>query len=326
MGIIHLAPVGLSPGAVTAPLAHLKHVYYEQQAAGKLLPKSILPRRLGYPVESIVLFVSDDAYRGHKGSKANETVYNSYGSRSNPVQIYEQNKVKVTDIIAEFAERELSDGKLSLYARRVDVNNFNDCFRAIAEVTLALGRPDALGKTLWANLTGGTNVLNAALLEVTFLSGLISTLYYIFTNGDEQKFLQPLSTDYWRFLENHWRDVPVVKTNFDEHYRQLLLFLADNPEWWETDELLNWLRLELPELFGSMQLELFQKQWLRKMGREIEWDEGDNTRKIQISKAGRDTAKRIEEDLFRTLVQRGESPLVDIQKLRDEMESYRIDL
>jgi hypothetical protein len=321
MGIVHLAPVGRSPGAVTAALAHLKHVYDEQQRSDKRLEKSVLPRRLGYPVQQIVLFVSDDVYQGQSGSL--DTIYNPYGSRTAIQSYAERDRVKVVDIIAEFAKKELSDGKLTLYARRVDVNDFEACFRAIAETVLALGRPDDLGKTLWANLTGGTNVLNAALLEVTFLSGLINSLYYIFANEDERKFLQPLSTDYRRFVDNHWRDVPLVKTAFDERYRQLLLFLVDHPDWWDTAELLGRLQNLHPALFGSMELELFRKQWLRKMGREIELDD---TGRVQITEPGYEAVSRIQEDLFRTLVQRGDAPSINIQSLREKLEQDRVDL
>ncbi len=328
MGIIQLCPVGRSPGAVTAPLAHLKHIYDEQQQKEARLPESILPRRLGYPVEAIVLFVPEDIYRGRKGKTAYEAIYNKYGARS-PIRSYpEQDRLNVVDIIAGFAERELSDSKLTLYARRVDAENFNDCFRTIAETVLALGRPDDLGKTLWANLTGGTNVLNAALLEVTLLSGLISSLYYIFAGGeDEKRFLQPLSTDYRRFQDNHWQDIPVVKTNFDERYRQLLLTLADSErEWWATDELWKYLRKEQADLFSSMTLELFQKQWLRKMGRELELEfaPGDVAGRVQLTMAGYEIVARIEEPLFQTLVQRGEAPLIDIQTLRDELEREKL--
>ncbi len=328
MGIIHLAPVGRSPGAVTAALAHLKHVYNEQQRTGQRLEKSVLPRRLGYPVEQIVLFVSDEVYRGRPGSL--DTIYNQYGAYT-PIRSYpEKDRIKVVDIIAEFAKKELSDGKLALYARRVDVNNFEDCFRTIAETVLALGRPDDLGKTLWANLTGGTNILNAALLEVTFLSGLINSLYYIFANEDERKFLQPLSKDYWRFVEDHWRDVPVVKTAFDERYRHLLFFLSASPQdWWETDRLFYALLQEFSESFHSITLELFQKQWLRKMGREIDWElneAGQELGRIGITEEGCKTIERLEGGLFRTLVQRGEAPLVDVQELRDKLEQSRVEL
>lgn len=102
MGIIHLAPVGRSPGAVTAALAHLKHVYDEQQRTGRRLEKSVLPRRLGYPVEQIVLFVSDDVYRGQSGSL--DTIYNSYGSHTTIQSYAARDRIKVVDIIADFAE------------------------------------------------------------------------------------------------------------------------------------------------------------------------------------------------------------------------------
>ncbi|RMF59487.1 MAG: hypothetical protein D6743_16255 [Calditrichaeota bacterium] len=328
MGIVHLAPVGRSPGAVTAPLAYLKHLYDEQQRTGQRLEKSVLPRRLGYPVEQVVLFLSDEMKRGYKGHKAYETVHNDYGTRT-AKHTYPKETEKVADIITEFVKRELAgEHKTAIFVRRVNVNDFNDCFRVIAETVLALGRPDDLGKTLWANLTGGTNILNAALLEVAFLSGLISHLYYLFTDREDQKYLQPFgSKDYRRFLDDHWRTVPAVKTSFDERYHYLLLYLADQPGWIDTGTLLRELQNLHPQAFSTMQLELFQKQWLRKMGSEIDWeldDSGNITGRIQITEAGYDIVARIEEELFRTLVQRGDAPLVDIQSLRSKLEKDKV--
>jgi hypothetical protein len=323
MGIIHLAPVGRSPGAVTAPLAYLKYLYDEQTKRGEHLPDSVLPRRLGYPVEAIVLFVSEEIRRGSRDATAYETKYNQYGSRKVEKEFKGDNH-KVVDIIAEFAQRELSDGKLALYCRVVDdINDFNPCFCSIAETTLALGRPDDLGKTLWANLTGGTNVLNAALLEVTFLSGLISSLYYIFVDEHDRCYLQPLSTDYRRYLKDHWRSVPIVKTAFDECYRRLLLVLAESQqEYWNVSELFAHMRDNFGDLFGSMTLDLFQKQWLRKMSYEVELDvEGG---RVRLTEAGYEVVARIETPLFRALVRRGEKPDMDIQALRDSLEKDRI--
>ncbi|MBN1220831.1 MAG: hypothetical protein JXM69_18055 [Anaerolineae bacterium] len=329
MGIIHLAPTGRSPGAVTAPLAHLEHVFAEQQDNGQRLEKSVLPRRLGYPVEAIVLFVSDPMRRAYKGHAAYETIYNKYGSRE-AIHVYPKERHSVNDIVADFVEKALRDAhKTTLYVRQVNVNDFNDCFRVIAETVLALGRPDDLGKTLWANLTGGTNILNAALLEVTFLSGLISNLYYIFTDGDDRKYLQPVTTDYRRFVDNHWRDVPLVKTNFDERYRHLLFFLAAEDKWWETAQLFYALQSQFPEAFQLMQLELFQKQWLRKMGRDLDWELAENnqeTGRVRLTEAGYQTIGRLEGNLFQTLVQRGDAPLIDIQALRDKLDTDKIDL
>jgi hypothetical protein len=324
MGIIHLAPAGRSPGAVTAPLAYLKRLYDEQSKTGQRLPESVLPRRLGYPVEAIVLFVSDEVRRGCKGATAyDDTIYNQYGSRSPISGRQGICSDGVVDIISDFAGRELSDGKLALYRRVVDVNDFNACFRSIAETALALGRPDDLGKTMWANLTGGTNVLNAALLEVTFLSGLIHSLYYVFVSEDERRFLQPLSTDYRRYLSDHWRNVPVVKTTFDEHYRRLLLMLAESQqEWWSVDALFSQMCNQFPNLFGTMTPELFQKQRLRKLSYEVELDV--DAGRVKLTEAGYETVARIEEPLFRTLVQRGEQPQIDIQALRDALEHDRV--
>lgn len=328
MGIVHLAPIGRSPGAVTAPLAYLKHLYNEQQRAGKRLEKSILPRRLGSPVEQILLFVSDEMKRGYKGHKAYETVHNIYGTYT-AKHTYPQETEKVVDIITDFVERELSsEHKVAIFVRRVNVNDFNDCFRVIAETVLALGRPGDLGKTLWANLTGGTNILNTALLEVSFLSGLISHLYYIFTDREDQKYLQPFGgNDYRRFLDDHWRSVPTVKTNFDERYHQLLLYLVDQSDWIDTGTLLQKLQNLHPQSFSTMQLELFQKQWLRKMGNEIDWElnnSGNITGRIQITELGYDIVAQMEENLFKTLVQRGDAPLVDIQTLRENLERDKV--
>lgn len=322
MGIIHLAPVGRSPGAVTVPLVYLKRLYEEQKTAGKRLEKSILSPSLGNPAEAVVLFVSDDIKRGRKDATAyDDTIYNQYGRRNAKQQL--KRDAHVIDVIADFAKHELGDGKLSLYARVVNVEDFNNCFEAIAETAIALGRPDGLGKTLWANITGGTNILNAALLEVTFLSGLISRLYYIFAEGDERRYMQPWTDQHQRFLE-HWQDIPVMKTTFDERYRLILLALAESNAAWDAQGLLDHLKQRSPERFDKITLERFEKQWLRKMDRDLDVDEC--TRQMRISEAGLEIVARMEDKLFLTLVQRSDEPQVDMAALRDKLEGYKVQL
>jgi hypothetical protein len=320
MGIIHLAPVGRSPGAVTVPLAYLKRLYEEQQTVGKRLEKSILSPGLGNPVEAVVLFVSEDIRRGRKDATAYpDIVYNYYGRRESKQPV--EHDTNVVDLIQTFVAREFRDNKLTLYARVVNVEDFKDCFEAIAETAIALGRPDDLGKTLWANITGGTNVLNAALLEVTFLSGLISRLYYIFAEGDERRFMQPWTDQRERFME-HWQDIPVMKTTFDDRYREILLTLVESSRSWDAEGLLGHLQQRLPERFAKITLDRFEKQWLRKMDRDLDVDE--RTRQMRISEVGLEMVDRMEDRLFLTLVQRGDDPLVDTNVLRDKLDSWRV--
>jgi hypothetical protein len=94
-------------------------------------------------------------------------------------------------------------------------------------------------------MTGGSNVLNAAMFQVSYLGGVIGKLYYTFVSNIQQdgKYLQPFVQSDLRRL--NYCEIVVLKTKFDEKMRHLLGELASlkqgGREWIEGEEL--WSRL-----------------------------------------------------------------------------------
>lgn len=315
MGVVHFAPLGTNPGAVTSALAYLQHNQDRPPFAGTFK---------GQIVESVVLFASSDVRRGQTPS--NECIWNDYMSTNIRQRWRERDRTNAIDIAFDFIKREIAPGmpsKGSVYCWVVDPHNFDDCFEAAAKAALALGDPQGVGKNIWANLTGGTNVVNAALLEVAFLSGLISRIYYTFV-ADEggRKYLQPIADDEARF---RWDEIGVVKTAFDEAYYTVLRQLAEKGDWCEDEELLGRLKgVDWKHFPAEMNIGTFRQQFLNKMdGNELERDTPEGYH-VWLSERGRQMLQRINGPLFQTLVARGQEAQVDVEALRRELEEKRL--
>jgi hypothetical protein len=140
-------------------------------------------------------------------------------------------KTPVRDIIDWFFGKEFPDAEV--YFCPVDVHDFGACFEVVAKATLRFHPPGKVGKHLWANITGGTNPLNAALFQVAYLSGFISRIYYTFIADPRRygKYLQPFSRDPSLF---DFREIYVLKTSFDDRYQHILEELAQDPNRWFT--------------------------------------------------------------------------------------------
>lgn len=252
MGIVHFAPVGTSPGAVASALSYLKHNPNEFQMQGHL-------------VEGVVVFASLEVREGRGEYVVRECVNNRFGSMNGPTW----KNLSVLRVISKFIEAEMADmmpGKGFISCCVIDPNDYRDCFEKVAKAALRFSA--GVGKHIWANLTGGTNILNAAILEVAFLSGLIARIYYTFLSDVSTygKYLQPPSKDRSIF---RWDDVPFVKTDFDERYYKILKELSKIGTWCKDEELLN--RLRSDEYFKGINIGMFKREFLNKMdGRELE--------------------------------------------------------
>jgi hypothetical protein len=213
MGIAHFTGLGKSPGAVTSGLSYLKEEYGDREEYGKI-------------VEKVVLFTSSEVVEGRV--KAIHSVCNEYMRRT--VQKSWADRLdNPVEIVKEFLAREFTD--VELYVCTLDVNDFSACFEAVAKVLLKFHPPGQVGKHVFANITGSTNILNAAILHVAYLSGLIPIIYYTFIRDvrEDGKFLKPFSRDPNEF---RFRLTYVFKTNFDLKYKYLLEVLEESKHRW----------------------------------------------------------------------------------------------
>ena len=281
MGIVHLAGIGRSPGAVTAALAYLKRE--------KPIPDEDI-------VEEIILFTSQEIRNGEV--KADEYIWNQYGTTHGQKGRRREN---VLGVVSEFLREGMLPPWGKMYVWIVDTNDFESCFEAVAKVIIAKGGPEGTGKHLWANLTGGTNVLNAAIIEGAIFSGLIARLYYTFIPGERERYLQPSAKNRPDLF--HFRWIPLYKVKFDDTYYEILKIYQEKGDWYEEEDLLSQLksRIWLPEL----NLQHLRDQYLNRMdGRELERDGSRN----RLSELGRQMLKLLDKPLYKALLRREERP------------------
>lgn len=318
MGIVHFAPVGTSPGAVTSALAYLKH--HEDKIKGG---------NSGRIIESLVLFCSPDVECGDR--PADDYCWNDYG-RPNMRQGWQRPKgaQNVVEVIRDFLAGEgLLEDKSCLYVWPVNVHDYQTSLDAVAKATLAVARADDTGKQVWANLTGGTNVLNAALMQVASLSGLIRRMYYTFIARDsDRRYLQPFSSDRARF-DFVW--LPLVKTTFDSGYYRVLEILQDG-EWRSGQKLLERLKNDkdptIQQTFVGVEPDHFKNQYLNRMAGDVLDEErgeaGEQDRKVRINERGLQILEYILlNELVEALVHREKANPDLVETCRDELAKYR---
>ena len=305
MGITHFVGLGQSPGAVTAGLSYLKHEFGDSTEYGKI-------------VEKVVIFTSPEIVRGEE--TAFLSVENDYMRRNTKREW--KNKSSL-EIVKDFLSIEFEN--LELYLCEVNVKDFSKCFEAITKALLKFHSPGKVGRHIWANLTGGTNILNSALMHVVYLSGFIPVLYYTFVaRRDDEKFLRPFSRNENEFS---FKKIYAFKTTFDERYEYLLEELESiQDEWITSSDLLSRLKRNYPNYFQHIELKSFQRDYLNVMiaierkGSRIEGQEDQ----IRLNKDGKEMLKIIRSPLFKALIRQEDFSLDDINKLTQDIEIKNI--
>lgn len=301
MGVVHFMPLGKKPGAVTAALAELKHKYPTGQ-----------DKNLGHIFEAMVLFTPCEIKEGRERRHlAEPCFFNEYGKPACRKEYPDKNAV---EIVLEFMRAEIKPlmTKPTVYWCEAFLNDYEKSFRSAAEaLTLKLSKPGSKGKNLWLSLTGGTNIMNAAMMQVALLSGLISKVYYTFVPEDETDYLQPAS-DNFKFVE-----LPLLKTSFDEsHYALLNVLRIMNGEWIDSADLLGILKNDAHQYFAKKedqdsreQKEQFEREFLTQLdGRGLEREtlpNGQKTYRTRLTTDGMRLLAQMEDPIFRALTKRG---------------------
>jgi len=305
MGIMHLAGLGRSPGAVTAGLSLLQHEYGDSPEYGEI-------------IEGVVVFTSPEVATG--AERAFDSEHNEYMSLT-VQKTWPRGKKHAVEVLTEFFQREIRQG--TLYLCQVDVNDFSACFEAVAKATLRFHRPGEVGKHIWANITGGTNPLNAALFQTAYLSGFISRLYYTFVSDIRQygKYLQPFSKDASLF---DFREVYVLKTAFDDRYQHVLeeleLVAEEDPTRWLTSqELLGRLKSKGVLGFQGMDARTFLLDFLHVMqGRGLR--RRNNEDRIRLDpEIGPAILRILRSDLVQALFKGGVLPDEEVDRLTSDL-------
>ncbi len=317
MGIVHFAPVGASPGAVTSALVYLRR-HLEQFSNG-----------IGDIVQDVVIFCSYDVDEAER--PADEFIWNDY-NRTARRQGWQPprgsaNVIQVIEDFLHYDKDPILPPKGQFYVWPLDVNDYDTCFRAIAKATLAIARSDDTGKYVWANMTGGTNILNSALMQVATLSGLIGKLYYTFISRDaDRKYLQPARDNGVDYI---FEFIPLVKTTPDMTYYRTLAELDLTPgEWIMGEDLLNKLKnSQNNDAFTAMRFDHFKNQYLNRMAGQVIDEQrgrsGEKDRPIKINEQGQALIAYLLDDLVSALVDRSKSHAALVAECKEELEQYK---
>lgn len=216
MGILHLAGLGNSPGAVTCGLSYLTQQAQRTTELGKI-------------VDEVVVFTSAEVASG-QFLPTTEVIWNHIGTRrvckTWPAQ------TPVATILRDFFAAQFPDARLSLCV--VDLNHFFAILQAVALVVLRFHPRDKVGRHIQINLTGGSNLLNAALFHVANLSGAVAKFYYTLVGQrSDVKYLTPVSTD--NPGDFRYQEIPLLMTSAqpDALLVDLLdLLVAQAPDAW----------------------------------------------------------------------------------------------
>lgn len=307
MGIFHFAGLGASPGAVTAGLSFIakKHGKHHSE--------------YGSTVESLILLTSPEVADGSRPS--NEAVDNDYGN-VNVKQRWSKGSASTIKIITTFIENEFPTAKV--YLITMNINDIEACFEAIGRAALRFHEPGKVGKHIWANITGGTNVLNAALLQVAYLSGCIPWIYYTFVaDYANAKYLRPFTND---LAQCCYEEVPIVKTQYDQRRQrvleQLQLIQSERSEAYvSSQDLLNRLKNAAWQDFAEMNLETFKREFLNVMqGVERRGDRQVGQEDlVRLGQDGQQILERTNTPLFRALVQRERCTREELSEITEQL-------
>lgn len=289
MGILHLAGLGRSPGAVTCGLGYLRHLHGTKTD------------ELGKIVDEVVVFTSPEV-ASREMTTLGEVVLNLYGRST--IQRSWVN-APVLDVLVECFKLQFPAAALHVCA--VDLNDFNDALRAVAQTLHRFHPPGSVGRHVQINLTGGVNVLNSALFQAANLSGLVAKFYYTFASREHLKYLLPAAEDDPSTFR--YQEVPMLTTRsqIDELLHNLLIVLCEQPSeaWIDGDDLRSRLATGLGRTLRKQDFErdylnVLDGQFLKRRGNRGSGGINPHS-EVQITDQGRKLLSVMESPWFRAL-------------------------
>jgi hypothetical protein len=285
MGVYHFMGLGRSPGAVTAAISYLADRYErwdEVDAAFFATSGEFGQEGKRGDVQTLVLFSSREILEGQEEGFCSDYIDNTagrtggkliYGGEPIPKML---KKVLPSDLKRAAGGRE----EVALYWCEIDRIDPLVTFERIARVMYAAKPPREVGKEIWVNLTGGTNIINLALQLSAALLGGPARLYYLLS--DDPRCLRHTTTrrELGAESDRFWVDIPVfylrlndvarailevleeVGTPLDD--KDLLSRLKNHSEFWETFR-----TVELNELRRDYLLPMAGQQLVRRVNEHI---------------------------------------------------------
>ena len=211
MGVYHLMGLGRSAGTVIGPLTYLAHRYNRWNADDqRFFARSgeVRQRQAGQKVgdvEALVLFTTPEVLSGEV--PAFDYVDNPPGKIAKGPQ---KSGGPMKQVLRDLLCREwpaISGGREqgTIFWCEVDRRNIRVTYERVVRVVAALAGAGGQGKEMWANLTGGNNVINAALELAAMLSGDVARLYYVQAENEAAEKCVRYTAE-----NGYWVDLPVM--------------------------------------------------------------------------------------------------------------------
>lgn len=299
LGIAHVFGLGFSPGVVTSPLAWIaEHL-----------------RLIQHPSDSVeyklaVDFFGDDDYHGNPlkrldfdriiilttkeviGGEVKSFYDNPFGSpKPTDVGFKDLATAPVLECVWDFihAEVKTSSGHVpDIYCSLIQLDDFMYNLHVTLDVIRWLAPRDGVGKHTWLNATGGSNVLNTAMLTAAYLMGTIGRLYYTYVTPENGACLRPPAQ---AGDTTFWFDLPPLRVSMVAELSAILTALVNSNQPLTAADLLNQLQSTDAALFSTMKVGTLKGLYLNKLDPRYVTRNRDNTN--QISQSGRALLKAL---------------------------------
>jgi hypothetical protein len=223
MGTHHLMGLGRSPGTVIGPLTYLAHRYNRWNADDRRFfarSGEVRQRQAGQKVgdvQTLVLFTTPEVLSGQVAA---------FGYVDNPpgkiTTVPQQTGGPMKTVLRDLLRREwpaISGGRPhgTIFWCEVDRRDIRTTYERVIRIVAALAGAGGQGKEMWANLTGGNNVINAALELAAMLSGEVARLYYVQAENEAAEKCVRFTAE-----DGYWVDLPVMPLALGRVFRAIL--------------------------------------------------------------------------------------------------------
>jgi hypothetical protein len=275
MGVYHFMGLGRSPGAVTAAISYLSARYQRYDArdseffggSGELAQQD----KRG-DVQALIFFTTPEVIRGEETPECGlslDYVDNLAGRVRGGLH---QDRERMGPLLGGVLPGELRGvcggrREVGLYWCQIDRTDPYLTFERAARVMHATKPPGEIGKEIWINLTGGTNVVNIALQLAAALLGRPARLYYLLSEDARCLRHTTPPTDLGAERDRFWVEIPAIYLGLDASAASLLEVLEQAPQPLADDELLSSLKSHPTQwgAFQSMDLQAFRHSYLLPM-------------------------------------------------------------
>ncbi len=230
MGVYHLMGLGLSPGTVTGPLTYLAHRYQRWNADDRRFfarSGEVRQRQAGQKVgdiQALVLFTTREVLSGEVPT---------FDYVDNPAGRIAQGPVQkggpMKEILRALLCREwpaISGGRRegTIFWCEVDRRDIRATYERVVQVVAALASVGGQGHEMWVNLTGGNNVINAALELAAMLSGDVARIYYVQAENEAAERCVRYTAE-----NGYWVELPMMPLALGRLSRAIIELLTTGP-------------------------------------------------------------------------------------------------